>query len=115
MHPAVYLVYLALAAFAIFFGFFRFQETRKRRALAGAAVAALVGVLLVLPESWIVNLIVGAGLGSSMAGAWLASLLHRPSNLAVPTYGALLLLGYALIVLARSERGARRGGKGGAR
>lgn len=112
MHPGLQLGYLALAAFAVLYGLFRFQETRRRRAVVGAALAAVTSVLLLLPEGWVVDLVVRGGWGSSAAGAWLASLLHRPSPLAAGTYGALLLVAYAVIALVRGPRASGRGERG---
>lgn len=92
-----YLGYTTLALFGLVFAFVSFANRHRSIDLVAGVLFLLDLVLLLLPEMWIVNLMVPLGL-TGKAGLVLASLLYRPSRWAVMTYGALVVLPLLLVL-----------------
>lgn len=103
----LYATYLGISVFGLTYSVVLFGEQRRRRYLVTVGLFALDLVLLLLPEMWIIDLVVGLGLTGPL-GATIASLLHRPSRWAIPAYGILVLLPWALIIPWRRTRSPRR-------
>ncbi|BDG62178.1 hypothetical protein [Caldinitratiruptor microaerophilus] len=108
----LFLVYVLIGIVASLYAWFEYVAHRNRKTLAGAIVLTTTTILLMLPESWIITLVLHAGLASSGAGAWLASAFHRPSPLAPVTYGGLLTIGIVLTIKGANLRRRRLVGKG---
>ncbi|MCL5046441.1 MAG: hypothetical protein M1598_06600 [Actinobacteria bacterium] len=105
MKGILYLIYEISSAIGIMYGIIEFADSRRPRSLIGAFIFLFAFVTLMLPELWIINLAVRL---PETLGAYLASLLYRPGDVALLAYGALAILPWLLVVpLGRRGKAGR--------
>lgn len=107
MPSALVLGFIVLALVGLVTGALAYFEDAASRRLWGSGVGLIALILLLLPETTMINGLLSAGLNSD-AVSYLATVIHRASLWSAPFYAALLAMSFFLSLHGRKTPKKKR-------